>query len=1382
MPLAVLSPLLLGAAMSEPVEVTVRAERDRNLLRNGSFEFDYRYNGMKTTLSQGDQLCAQWGGHQRVKWCETGLEQWWGEGVSNACLYVKSSDAFSGRRSLEVTAPGAATTWLVYVQDVPKDGIDSVTLSCRAKARGAAARICMETALHEGAAPLSQEPVRAKGSREVEVAADAWSHVSFTLEIPKKARKPKKPAFAVRLAVLSGTCAFDDVQLEFGRVATPFSERQDHYLSLSFDGTPESELPMFKHGRDGKKNLVVRNTSGKRLSGTLRVFVDSWDRAGRTLVKETRCADWEPGGKKTVAIDVGSLAPDGYVAIASMEPYFDESGAFDASNTGWGVCGWSQLPKRNGMRFCVFGKESPRDLFGVGNGMIDHENGGWCGNSMENAVRGKSVHPVLIGSADPFKAAVIGAPRIRETGLGRGGGPNNPEANNPVAPNLVNAYSPAGRKLLSERAVAFGREVADDPSVAGAKLDNEGFFVNRGKFCPDKWADADFRAWTFRRYNGDLAQLNSAWKTAIADWKDVVQPISSVTNGTVTKTGGEAVDWTASMGLMTKDAEKRLTQMPGCSLDWFRWRAFSVIRLYGDFIRDAHTVDGKTLYGNNYPWPNYFTHIIWPQWRTHDVIMLDIQYICGFARTLGTNEEMIDILEQAESVSRGERPTWGREIYFQPHYPGEVAALQNWAMIAHGMSVPMTFAWRPYSDYNRKIFKTGVKSWLRDDAPPMWLLIDVDGSAVPGYGPTVRSTDEIAAFHRKFGGLSLRRIPGDVALYLSTDESAYIMFETMDRPYDSSDARNRTAMAAALRYGGARVEYFDDATLGEVTPEKFPVLVAPGEKVVSGKAEALLRRYAENGGSLVVLNDFNALDEKLDPKPSPGVAGWKGDVRQMAFKGKYDKRPYNTEEYDMEIARFFEGNSRIPRRAYWENEEPRRDGEENLLPGEGRPVVEVVVREQERTGLRFAFVLNKGGAGKGRLRGDDFADVKLEDALTGESVPLTFELPAFGYRVFVLHGMAKGQFDIGGGVHGLVGNVVTSRLQARIDELARNGGGELVLSSGTYLSGALFFKPGVNLRLEDGAMLIGTGNKEDYPMCKTRLGGLTVTYYPALVNADGCDGFRISGNGVIDGNGLPVWKEYWAKRKTKAYKHDIDPDLVRPRLVYVSNSRDVDISGVTLRDSRFWTLHLYKCSDVYVHDCRIEARILEGVKGPSTDAIDLDVVTNAVIRRVYMNVNDDAVVLKGGRGPWADDPVRHPDNGGNSNILVEDCTFGSTCHACLTLGSECIGADNVVMRNCHVENAVSLLWMKMRPDTHFEYRNVMISNLTGCVGCGISALPWRQYFDLEGRVDLPMSHIANVTVKCPDLFSNKPLVCETADYFSMTNVTSEMKSDRMPAD
>mgnify|MGYP007047243452 CR=1 FL=1 len=37
-----------------------------------------------------------------------------------------------------------------------------------------------------------------------------------------------------------------------------------------------------------------------------------------------------------------------------------------------------------------------------------------------------------------------------------------------------------------------------------------------------------------------------------------------------------------------------------------------------------------------------------------------------------------------------------------------------------------------------------------------------------------------------------------------------------------------------------------------------------------------------------------------------------------------------------------------------------------------------------------------------------------------------------------------------------------------------------------------------------------------------------------------------------------------------------------------------------------------------------------------------------------MSVNDDAIALKGGKGPWAD---QNPDNGGNCDIIIEDCTF-----------------------------------------------------------------------------------------------------------------------------
>lgn len=51
-----------------------------------------------------------------------------------------------------------------------------------------------------------------------------------------------------------------------------------------------------------------------------------------------------------------------------------------------------------------------------------------------------------------------------------------------------------------------------------------------------------------------------------------------------------------------------------------------------------------------------------------------------------------------------------------------------------------------------------------------------------------------------------------------------------------------------------------------------------------------------------------------------------------------------------------------------------------------------------------------------------------------------------------------------------------------------------------------------------------------------------------------------------------------------------------------------------------------------------------------------------------MAVNDDSVVMKGGKGPWAD---TMPENGSVERVIVEDCHYGF-CHGCLTCGSEAI--------------------------------------------------------------------------------------------------------------
>ncbi len=325
------------------------------------------------------------------------------------------------------------------------------------------------------------------------------------------------------------------------------------------------------------------------------------------------------------------------------------------------------------------------------------------------------------------------------------------------------------------------------------------------------------------------------------------------------------------------------------------------------------------------------------------------------------------------------------------------------------------------------------------------------------------------------------------------------------------------------------------------------------------------------------------------------------------------------------------------------------------------------------------------------------------------------------------------------------GRLHTEEIQALIDKAAANGGGVIVIPRGTYMTGGLMFKQGTHLYLEDGATLMGSDFIGDYPLGKTRIEGETCTYFGALINADGLDGFTISGKGTIDGNGLRYHKQFWLRRKWNP--RCTNKDEQRPRLVYVSNCKNVQIEGVKLQNSAFWTTHIYNSENVKLLNLSIYSLSQPNhAKGPSTDAIDLDVVKNVLVKGCYMSVNDDAIAMKGGKGPWADDPTKSEGNGGNENVIIEDCTYGF-CHGCLTCGSESIYNHNIILRRIQVDEAARLLWLKMRPDTPQRYEYITVEDITGSVGQFIYIQPWTQFYDLKDRKDPPMSYSDHITMR-----------------------------------
>lgn len=343
------------------------------------------------------------------------------------------------------------------------------------------------------------------------------------------------------------------------------------------------------------------------------------------------------------------------------------------------------------------------------------------------------------------------------------------------------------------------------------------------------------------------------------------------------------------------------------------------------------------------------------------------------------------------------------------------------------------------------------------------------------------------------------------------------------------------------------------------------------------------------------------------------------------------------------------------------------------------------------------------------------------------------------------------------------GKVHTAEIQALIDKAAANGGGVIVVPEGTYITGGLHFKQGTHLYLKKGATLMGSDFIGDYPLGKTRMEGETCTYFGALINADGLDGFTISGEGTIDGNGLKYHQQFWLRRKWN--RQCTNKDEQRPRLIYISNCKNVQVEGITTQNSAFWTNHVYNSENVKYLGVKIYSLGKpDDSKGPSTDAIDLDVVKNILIKNCYMSVNDDAVAIKGGKGPYADafmkeyPGVKIPDesigNGENRNIIIEDCEYGF-CHGCLTLGSESVFDHNIILRRINISaQANNLLWLKMRPDTPQRYEYVTVEDIKGPVKNFILIAPWKQFYDLKGRKDSPLSYSDHITMRNCDCDCN----------------------------
>jgi Glycosyl hydrolases family 28 len=252
--------------------------------------------------------------------------------------------------------------------------------------------------------------------------------------------------------------------------------------------------------------------------------------------------------------------------------------------------------------------------------------------------------------------------------------------------------------------------------------------------------------------------------------------------------------------------------------------------------------------------------------------------------------------------------------------------------------------------------------------------------------------------------------------------------------------------------------------------------------------------------------------------------------------------------------------------------------------------------------------------------------------------------------------------------------VITKLIQAAIDECAKSGGGIVIFSPGVYVTGSVFLRSGVQLKIDKGVLLLGSQSFDDYPEIDTRIAGIEMKWPAALINIIDAKNAALTGDGIVNARGKFCWDKYWAMRKEydpKGLRWIIDYDAKRVRTLLVQNSSDITIKGVTLKNAGFWTVQLLYSNHITVDG--IVIRNNEDGHGPSTDGIDVDSSTWVLIENCDIDCNDDNFCLKAGRD-WDGLRVNRP----TEYVVIRKC-LARRGGGLVTLGSETSGGIRHVL-------------------------------------------------------------------------------------------------------
>jgi len=225
--------------------------------------------------------------------------------------------------------------------------------------------------------------------------------------------------------------------------------------------------------------------------------------------------------------------------------------------------------------------------------------------------------------------------------------------------------------------------------------------------------------------------------------------------------------------------------------------------------------------------------------------------------------------------------------------------------------------------------------------------------------------------------------------------------------------------------------------------------------------------------------------------------------------------------------------------------------------------------------------------------------------------------------------------------------VSTKAIQSAIDTASKVRG-RVIIPKGLFLTGTLFLKSNVSIKMESGAELYGSPNLEDY--AEVPVATEEPHFSKCLFYARGEKNITILGHPRTEING-------------QGYFFKFSPE--RPKLFRIEECQNVRIQDAIIKNSGSWCIYFRECDSIFIHNTRVYNK-----ENRNNDGMNFDGCSNVKITDCNIQVEDDAICLKS-----SVDKV-------TENFLISNCTVSSYWASVKFGTASKTGFRNVKVQNC----------------------------------------------------------------------------------------------------